>query len=130
MEVTTLIPETTKRGKVRSAWISFSGRIVAQLIGAAATVSLGVVVFGTDRATSAKPQAPAAVHDAGAPTVLVAKPVWTKEGTVLVFVPLDRYEQVTDQMVEDVSSKISASLSQIETGGGSQPFRWAAAKAH
>jgi hypothetical protein len=131
MEDTLLVPVARKREKVRSAWISFAGRIAAQLIGAAATVGLGVVVFGTHRAASDTPPAPAAVHEASAPSVLIAKPVWTKEGTVLVFVPLDRYEEVTDQMVADVASKISASPSQIDTGAaGNQPVRWAAAKAH
>jgi TolB-like protein len=33
-----------KRRKVRSAWISFVGRIMAQLIGAAATIFLGLIV--------------------------------------------------------------------------------------
>ena len=35
----------TKRDKVRSAWISFAGRIVAQIVGAIATVALGVMVL-------------------------------------------------------------------------------------
>ena len=34
-----------KRDKVRSAWISFAGRIVAQIVGAIATVALGVMVL-------------------------------------------------------------------------------------
>lgn len=34
-----------KKDKVRSAWISFVGRIVAQIVGAAATVALGVTVL-------------------------------------------------------------------------------------
>lgn len=41
-----------KRDKVRAAWISFTGRILAQLIGAVATVSLGFYVvrtYGVDR---------------------------------------------------------------------------------
>jgi len=33
------------RDKVRSAWISFVGRIIAQLVGAVATVVLGVMVL-------------------------------------------------------------------------------------
>jgi hypothetical protein len=33
-----------KKAKVRSAWISFIGRIVAQLFGAVATVMLGLQV--------------------------------------------------------------------------------------
>jgi TolB-like protein len=34
-----------KKDKVRSAWISFAGRIAAQVVGAAATVALGVTVL-------------------------------------------------------------------------------------
>lgn len=37
--------EKKKKEKVRSAWISFAGRIVAQLVGAIATVALGVMVL-------------------------------------------------------------------------------------
>ena len=33
-----------KKAKVRSAWISFGGRIVAQIVGAMASVILGVMV--------------------------------------------------------------------------------------
>jgi hypothetical protein len=33
-----------KRAKVRSAWISFVGRIVAQIMGAVATISLGLML--------------------------------------------------------------------------------------
>ena len=47
-----------KKDKVRSAWISFAGRIVAQLVGAIATVALGVMVL--HRYTSSDPQPPAA----------------------------------------------------------------------
>jgi hypothetical protein len=47
-----------KRDKVRSAWISFAGRIVAQLVGAIATVALGVMVL--HRYTSSDAQPPAA----------------------------------------------------------------------
>ena len=46
-----------KRDKVRSAWISFAGRIVAQLVGAFATVSLGVMML--HRYTAPDPQPPA-----------------------------------------------------------------------
>ena len=33
-----------KRAKIRSAWISFVGRIVAQIMGAVATISLGLML--------------------------------------------------------------------------------------
>lgn len=48
----------TKRDKVRSAWISFAGRIVAQIVGAIATVALGVMVL--HRYTSVDNRPPAA----------------------------------------------------------------------
>ena len=64
-------PETARRkeknkDKVRSAWISFVGRILAQLVGAAATVALGVMVLH-------RYSGPAA-HDAPAITVVVIAP--------------------------------------------------------
>ena len=34
-----------KKDKVRSAWISFIGRIVAQIVGAIASVTLGLMVL-------------------------------------------------------------------------------------
>ena len=73
-------PESRKRSKVRSAWISFAGRIVAQIIGAVATVTLGVVVLGR--------HAPAAAATvASTPTVLIATAVRTHGETVIVMMP-------------------------------------------
>jgi hypothetical protein len=46
-----------KKDKVRSAWIAFVGRIVAQLVGAIATVALGVMVLS--RYTASDPRPPA-----------------------------------------------------------------------
>jgi TolB-like protein len=51
-----------KRNKVRSAWISFVGRIVAQLVGAAATIVLGLMIadrIHQDPATSPPAATPA-----------------------------------------------------------------------
>ena len=47
-----------KKAKVRSAWISFVGRIVAQVIGAAATVALGLAIAGRIRERETPPAAP------------------------------------------------------------------------
>src|SRR5687767_16037872 len=44
-----------KKDKVRSAWISFAGRIVAQMVGAIATVALGVMVLHRYTATDTQP---------------------------------------------------------------------------
>ena len=46
-----------KKDKVRSAWISFAGRIVAQLVGAVATVALGVMVLHRYTAPDSRPSA-------------------------------------------------------------------------
>ena len=48
-----------KKDKVRSAWISFAGRIVAQMVGAIATVALGVMVLHRYTSTDTRPPAPA-----------------------------------------------------------------------
>jgi len=50
-----------KKAKVRSAWISFAGRIVAQIVGAAATIVLGIYLVTShrgepDRAASRVPR--------------------------------------------------------------------------
>ena len=54
----------TKRDKVRSAWISFAGRIVAQIVGAIATVALGVMVLHRYTSNDAQPPATELRYDA------------------------------------------------------------------
>src|SRR5688572_20469566 len=48
-----------KKDKIRSAWISFAGRIVAQMVGAIATVALGVMVLHRYTSNDTRPQPPA-----------------------------------------------------------------------
>ena len=59
-------PDTkkNKRDKVRSAWISFAGRIVAQIVGAIATVALGVMVLHRYTSMDTRPPAPELRHNA------------------------------------------------------------------
>ena len=38
--------ERKKKNRIRSAWISFVGRVVAQLVGATATITLGFLIAG------------------------------------------------------------------------------------
>ena len=52
-----------KQDKVRSAWISFAGRIVAQIVGAIATVALGVMVLHRYTSEDARPPAPELGHE-------------------------------------------------------------------
>jgi hypothetical protein len=56
----------TKQDKVRSAWISFAGRIVAQLVGAIATVALGVMVLHRYTSNDVQPPATEPRYDASA----------------------------------------------------------------
>jgi TolB-like protein len=44
-----------KKDKMRSAWISFTGRIVAQIVGAMATVGLGVTVLHQYKGNDVRP---------------------------------------------------------------------------
>jgi hypothetical protein len=72
-------PVTKKnKDKVRSAWISFAGRIVAQMVGAIATVVLGVIVLNRygaphHQAAAAQPAA-YSVEDAGDLSTKSAEP--------------------------------------------------------
>jgi TolB-like protein len=66
-----------KRDKVRSAWISFAGRIIAQIVGAAATIVLGIYLVTTHRAPSegeAAPRVARTVRAAGAEPSLAVLP--------------------------------------------------------
>ena len=87
--------KSRKRDKIRSAWISFAGRIAAQIIGAIATVTLGVVVLGK--------HAPAAAASSDKPTVLIATPVRTHEETVIVMLPVDKDGRVDELLAQRVA---------------------------
>jgi len=74
------------RRKIRSAWIGFVGRIVAQVIGAAATVALGLMIAHRVQ-LSEPPESPSAAN--GAAPVQAARP---RMGAVSIAVlPLDNY---------------------------------------
>src|SRR6478736_6227259 len=88
-----------KREKVRSAWISFAGRIAAQIIGAVATVTLGVVVLGKGQPVA---KAAESVHEAKT-TVLLATPIRTHGETVIVMMPMGKDGKVDDKMATDVA---------------------------
>jgi len=88
-----------KRNKVRSVWISFAGRIAAQLIGSIATVTLGVVVLGKGQAL--KPAADSATRPNQ--TVLLATPVRTHGETVIVMLPVGKNGKVDEAMAEGIA---------------------------
>ncbi len=91
MEAVTPPDKIRKRSKVRSAWISFAGRIVAEIIGAIATVSLGAIVLGGRLA-------PVQAAVVPPPTVLIPTPVRTQGETVIVLMPAGKDGQVDRQL--------------------------------
>ena len=94
-----------KRDKIRSAWISFAGRIAAQLIGAIATVTLGVIVLGK--------HAPAAAAPADAPTVLIATPIRTHEETVIVMLPVGKDGRVDQALARSVAESFEKTKAKV-----------------
>jgi hypothetical protein len=105
MDQLTPTEKLRKRNKIRSAWISFAGRIAAQIIGAIATVTLGVIVLGK--------HAPAAAAPADAPTVLIATPIRTHEETVIVMLPVGkdgRADQALARRVAESFEKTKANV--------------------
>jgi hypothetical protein len=102
MNVENLPGKPLKRDKIRSAWISFAGRIVAQLIGAAATVTLGAIVFGGR-------QAPVAASAGPAPTVLIATPIRTHGETVIVMMPAGKDGKVDQALATQVAESFEES---------------------
>src|SRR3954468_19412965 len=60
-----------KKDKVRSAWISFAGRILAQIVGALATVVLTITVLHQYKGVDARPsKEPAASGKRSEPAVV------------------------------------------------------------
>ena len=95
-----------KKEKVRSAWISFVGRIIAQVMGAVATISLGLMVVQRYHAAPASNQAasPSA-------TVMAARLATPGEASVAVL-PLqtfsaDREDSFADGMTEALTADLS-----------------------
>jgi TolB-like protein len=60
-----------KREKIRSAWISFVGRIVAQILGAVATISLGLMLVQRYQTPVARPPATPPARDTAPAAVAV-----------------------------------------------------------
>ena len=98
-----------KRAKFRSVWISFAGRIAAQLIGAIATVTLGVVVLGKGHNPAPAAEQTAAMN----PTVLIATPVRTHGETVIVMLPVGKNGQVDEVMARDVAESFEKTKTNV-----------------
>ena len=98
-----------KRAKIRSAWIAFAGRIASQIVGAIATVTLGVVVLGK--------HVPAAAAPADKPTVLIATPVRTHEETVIVMLPVGKDGRIDQSLAQSVAENFEKTKAKAELRG-------------
>jgi len=96
-----------KRNKVRSAWISFVGRIVAQFVGASASILLGMALLQRYNAAQAKPDGtpPAVTTVAQHPQPVVRQRGWSGQPSLAVL-PLaafsadPRQKNLADAMTE------------------------------
>jgi TolB-like protein len=97
-----------KAAKVRSAWISFVGRVVAQLTGAVATVVLGVIFL---HRYSVVDKQQGTANPAGAVTAAVVRPAGQVTFAVLPFQNLTgdpREEHVADGLTETVTADLAS----------------------
>jgi TolB-like protein len=109
-EATPAAPGAGQKKKVRSAWISFVSRILAQLIGAAATVILGIVALQRYQVVS--PPKPAAegpartavadvARSAGLPPKIAVLPFENYSGDA-------QYDHFANAMTETLVSTLAA----------------------
>jgi TolB-like protein/Tfp pilus assembly protein PilF len=98
-----------KKKKVRGAWISFVGRIVAQIIGAVASVVLGVLILQKVNQPQDKTSDAAAADP-------VAVSIPRESGEVaLAVLPLDNFsgDQSQDYFADGMTEALTADLAQI-----------------
>ena len=98
-----------KKDKVRSAWISFFGRIIAQMLGAAAAIFLGLM-FVQHRASGA-----AASDARAAVTAAVITPRTTPDARSLAVLPFQNFsgDPAADAFADGMTEAVTATLSQV-----------------
>jgi len=98
-----------KRAKIRSAWIAFVGRIVAQIMGAVATISLGLMLVQKYHGPGA---APVSVPVQSAPQEIVPVRLITPGESTLAVLPLQNVSAdgetsfargMTDALITDLA---------------------------
>lgn len=102
-----------KKDKVRAAWISFIGRIVAQILGAVASVVLGVFLLQHYREATSRgeSQAPSLPRESRAPRVAP-----NRDGVSLAVLPLANFsgDPRQDHFADGMTEALIADLAQIE----------------
>jgi TolB-like protein len=112
-----MIPDPARRkNKVRAAWISFIGRIVAQVIGAIASVTLGLMVLTKygfpDRASNA----PAASEATPAGQAVTARTPRAAGELALAVLPIQNYSKDAAHayFADGVTEGLITELAQID----------------
>ena len=107
-------PRRRKKDKVRAAWISFVGRILAQCLGAAATVALGLIFLHQYRAASSVATAPTAPTANAAMTAPPARDRHPGE-TWLAVLPFEDYsaDQTEAYLADAMTESLIATMSRV-----------------
>jgi TolB-like protein len=100
--------EKKARHKLRSAWISFVGRILAQVIGAAATVALGLLI-------AERMQRPAPSEPSSAAAPAVEGPPPRTDGLSLAVLPLDNFsgDAAHEHLADGLTEALIADLARL-----------------
>jgi TolB-like protein len=102
-----------KKDKVRSAWISFVGRIVAQIMGAVATIALGLLVVHHYKGP--KSQDVASAQETPAPAPVAQARLVTPGNTSLAVLPFETYSgEVRKDFADAMTEALIADLSRIK----------------
>jgi len=111
--------DTKKKDKVRSAWISFVGRIVAQVVGGIVTVALTLFVVQRAQQTPAPPAVTTAKAAATVSVPAIDARATTAAGggeLALAVLPLDNFsgDQAQGYFADAMTEALIAELSQIK----------------
>lgn len=112
-----MIPEEAHRkNKVRAAWISFVGRILAQAIGAVASVMLGLMVlsrYGLPERTITAPASESVAHPAG--NVSAQRAPRAPGDLAIAVLPIQNYspDNAHTYFADGVTEALIAELAQV-----------------
>ena len=100
-----------KRGKMRSAWIAFVGRIVAQVVGSVATIVLGVLLLQRSQQWQHPPPDPVK------PAPASSRVRSASARTSIAVLPLANYsgDKSVDDFADGMTDAIIADLARVDT---------------
>ncbi len=104
-----------KKDKVRSAWISFVGRIIAQLTGSVATILLGLMILHKYQPKHAADEETVRPPSASAQTNGPSTPRREHDRSVAVL-PLENFsaDRTQDHLADAMTEALIAALSQVD----------------